>query len=152
MSPVAEMLDLSDPEEVWATPLYDRAPMPLPPPRRRKRFTERPAKGNGSSAKGQKVGSSDAHGRSRVCEEGDDNVDTNGMLDCAGRITVLGDACHPMSMFKGQGANQVSSLRGSYDVQWDDVSHISCLRVIHVSLYVGLARWTFAGFMVGEGR
>lgn len=78
-----DMLAMSDLQEVWATPLYDRPPMPLPPPRRRKNYRERE---NGFRGEGE-------------MKEEDDDME--------GRVTVLGDACHPMSMFKGQGANQV---------------------------------------------
>lgn len=89
MAPVAEMLRMSDMQEVWATPLYDRPPMQLPRARRRNWKVSRPQGEGGVSAE----------------RNGEDREEGEGSL--LGRVTVLGDACHPMSMFKGQGANQV---------------------------------------------
>jgi salicylate hydroxylase len=88
MAPVTELIEHTDPSDIWATPLYDRLPMAL-------------RKSKSAS---------------------------NQNLFPASRITVVGDACHPMSMFKGQGANQAlldGPLLASWLSRGGDVS-LSC--------------------------
>jgi 2-polyprenyl-6-methoxyphenol hydroxylase-like FAD-dependent oxidoreductase len=97
MAPVAEMLLMSDMQEVWATPLYDRPPMQLPRARRRNWKVSRP------QGEGEGEGERERGASAEI--SGKDGEENEGSL--LGRVTVLGDACHPMSMFKGQGANQV---------------------------------------------
>jgi 2-polyprenyl-6-methoxyphenol hydroxylase-like FAD-dependent oxidoreductase len=97
MAPVAEMLRMSDMQEVWATPLYDRPPMQLHRARRRNWKVSRP--------QGEGEGEGERGGGASAERSGKDGEENEGSL--LGRVTVLGDACHPMSMFKGQGANQV---------------------------------------------
>ena len=64
---------LTPPSEVWATPLYDRDPMHV--------FSKR----SGGAGSGGGGGTNSA------------------VPPAESRITLLGDAAHPMSMFKGQG-------------------------------------------------
>lgn len=81
MEPVQDLVRLTLPEDsaVWGTKLYDCDPMVLRP------------KNKQSSSK-RKFNT--------------DIQETDKLYTSSSRITVLGDACHPMSMFKGQGCNQ----------------------------------------------
>ena len=72
-----ELIRRTAPADIWSTPLYDREPMQPRPPRQSQSQGQRKGKGKG---KGQGQGQGQG----------------------GGRVTVLGDACHPMSMFKGR--------------------------------------------------
>ena len=84
LEPVAALIHQTSAADVWATPLYDRDPMQQRPK----------SKTSATSAKRQKLHPDDASVR----------IPTN--YSCPQKVTVLGDAAHPMSMFKGQGCNQ----------------------------------------------
>ena len=82
--PVAALIDQTSADDVWATPLYDRDPMQQRPK----------SKASVASAKRQKLNPDEA------------SVKVPTSHGCPQKVTVLGDAAHPMSMFKGQGCNQ----------------------------------------------
>lgn len=99
MDPVQDLvrLTLSEEAAVWGTKLYDRDPMVLRP-KHKQQMNKRKRASDDEPIK------SDDHGGGL----GSISVDQNGIntYTSSSRITVLGDACHPMSMFKGQGCNQ----------------------------------------------
>ena len=73
--------------EVWATPLYDRDPMYV--------FSKRSGGGGVGSSGGVGVGSG--------------NLPPPAVSPADSHVTLIGDACHPMSMFKGQGKSRMGS-------------------------------------------
>ena len=82
MVPVGDLLACTSQELVWGTPLYDRNPMLQ--------------HGTKDTTQIQGFKSRPAYGRAAA----------GGKAALGSRVVLLGDAAHPMSMFKGQGCNQ----------------------------------------------
>lgn len=93
--PVTALIKETDAGEIWGTALYDRNPMEQFPKNTRKR----------------KVITSNPSGN------GDDVVEVELAPWAGNRVTLVGDGCHPMTMFKGQGCNQALA-DGPLLAQW----------------------------------
>ena len=93
--PVQELILQTPLHDIWTTPLYDRDPMIMR-----------------SKSSIQELESKSQSKRKRENNTQENNVvDVSSVLKqlsvkANSCVTVLGDACHPMSMFKGQGCNQ----------------------------------------------
>jgi len=110
MAPVPDLLASTAAHLVWGTPLFDRAPMalhgapkPKPKPKPNAELEPEPEFPAGKNIPQTEAGaeaavyvSAAAYGRAA----------TGGKAALGSRVTLLGDAAHPMSMFKGQGCNQ----------------------------------------------
>jgi salicylate hydroxylase len=92
MSPVKELIEETLDSEIWGTGLYDRDAMSM-----------KAKKASGPSSKKRKIAALEAE----LTTETEPAINSGKPLGAADTcVTVLGDACHPMSMFKGQGCNQ----------------------------------------------
>jgi hypothetical protein len=112
--PVSSLISETKDEHVWGTPLYDRDPMLM---HSKESYTHKgftnikniSFRSNSEyidtaiSREKTKDESIESYEKRRQCEM--DLIIYRGK-HVGGRATVLGDAAHPMSMFKGQGANQ----------------------------------------------
>ncbi len=92
--PVQQLIQNTIEDEIWVSPLYDRNEYQIQSRYNKNYELHNQKKKIKTSAEEESIDSSQSQLGTLMTKR----YNT--------RVTVLGDACHPMSMFKGQGANQ----------------------------------------------
>lgn len=103
LEPVQDLVRHTLPDEaaVWGTKIYDRDPMILRPKHKQQVSKRKRGTGEDDSADAADANNPSSHTTTMHTE-----LIHSSSYARSSRITVLGDACHPMTMFKGQGCNQ----------------------------------------------